>query len=607
MKRSKYTLLKANLLTYFRLGFYNIFRVIKHQVYVKSGVYKKLNRQYFFCDGPFFNEIVSNDEVLSDTSSLLYYRPFHASKEVDFTKISWDYNILTNECFSFDGLHWSDISKALNGRGDVKGVWELSRLNWSVNLALTGSKESICILNKTLHSWTRHNRPYFGVNWVCGQEAAYRVLNLACSAYLLNQLNKSNQRLIDLINIHVERIEQTISYAIAQDNNHSITESAALYIGGVWLLSQGHDEGKRWAEIGRKILESRAAKLIGDDGSFSMFSTNYHRCVLDVFSLVEITRRHFGDKLFSPALYKKVELATLWLYCFVQQPSGQCPNLGANDGTLLFALKTSKYCDFRQTIQLSAALFSNCLAYETHDCDEKLNIFRLCRPERKLPQIESKHFEKGGYICIKNITSNAMAIFSYPVPTFRPSQVDPLHVDFWVNGVNLLRDGGSYSYNTDKKNTQYFNGSESHNTIQFDDYEPMPRIGRFLLSEWLSAQDVKFDYDKNFASAFYIDRFGASHRRSFTLNNKSLTVDDHIDGFNTRAVLRWRLKPGNWILKKDGVECGVHKIKINSEVAFDIKLINGFESRYYSERTEIPVLQVTILKKCSIRTEYFFQ
>jgi len=171
----------------------------------------------------------------------------------------------------------------------------------------------------------------------------------------------------------------------------------------------------------------------------------------------------------------------------------------------------------------------------------------------------------------------------------------------------LLRDGGSYSYNTDKKNTQYFNGSESHNTIQFDDYEPMPRIGRFLLSEWLSAQDVKFDYDKNFASAFYIDRFGASHRRSFTLNNKSLTVDDHIDGFNTRAVLRWRLKPGNWILKKDGVECGVHKIKINSEVAFDIKLINGFESRYYSERTEIPVLQVTILKKCSIRTEYFFQ
>ncbi|MCG9584125.1 heparinase II/III-family protein [Vibrio tubiashii] len=545
-------------------------------------------------------------EIHTDEVFLKSYKPFYSDKIINFSIASWDYNILTDEYFSFGKYNWTDINCELNEKGDVKGVWELSRLNWSVKLALGGSVQSVEVLNKTLDYWTSQNPPYFGINWLCGQEAAYRVLNLACSEYLLSGFCSSSGRLIDLIKVHLERIEQTIDYAIAQDNNHAITEAAALYIGGMWVHAHSPNEGKEWAKIGRKVLENRVEKLIESDGSFSMYSTNYHRCILDVISLVEIIRLKLRDGVFSRKFYNKMELATLWLYYFVQKKGGGAPNLGANDGTLLFSLDSSKYSDFRQTVQLSAALFNKCLAYSELECDEKLNLFGVSRPDELLPIVASKHFEKGGYVCLKGRVKNSMVLFNYPVSTFRPSQVDPLHVDFWVDGDNLLRDGGSFSYNTSKEKARYFSGTQSHNTIQFDNYEPMSRIGPFLFSGWLSAHDVSFDSNNNRTSACYTDRFGAKHCRSLVLDERCLIVDDSVSGFKSKAVLRWRLKPANWVVTNDGVKCGDNQLRVSSDADIDIKLVNGFESRHYYNMTEVPVLEVTAKDNCNIRTEYLF-
>ena len=63
---------------------------------------------------------------------------------------------------------------------------------------------------------------------------------------------------------------------------------------------------------------------------------------------------------------------------------------------------------------------------------------------------------------------------------FRPSQADAMHVDLWVKDQNLLSDAGTYSYNTDARWLKYFPGTQSHNTVQFDDRDQMPRLGRFL-------------------------------------------------------------------------------------------------------------------------------
>ena len=112
-----------------------------------------------------------------------------------------------------------------------------------------------------------------------------------------------------------------------------------------------------------------------------------------------------------------------------------------------------------------------------------------------------------------------MVMMRYPRFKFRPSHADALHVDLWINDLNILRDGGTYSYNTDPKWMNYFSGTESHNTIQFDDMEQMPRISRFLFGDWLKTTKVKKLQDTgesiSFGAGYNLK--GVNHFRTISL------------------------------------------------------------------------------------------
>ena len=62
-----------------------------------------------------------------------------------------------------------------------------------------------------------------------------------------------------------------------------------------------------------------------------------------------------------------------------------------------------------------------------------------------------------GYGLIGN-KSYLLAIFKNSKNKFRPSQADPLHFDLWLNGINLLRDGGTYTYSKSSRYLEYFGG-----------------------------------------------------------------------------------------------------------------------------------------------------
>ena len=66
---------------------------------------------------------------------------------------------------------------------------------------------------------------------------------------------------MELVYIHLKRIESTISYAIAQDNNHGTSEAAALFIGGSWLLANGYDYGEDFEERADIILKKEPRDL----------------------------------------------------------------------------------------------------------------------------------------------------------------------------------------------------------------------------------------------------------------------------------------------------------------------------------------------------------
>ena len=57
--------------------------------------------------------------------------------------------------------------------------------------------------------------------------------------------------------------------------------------------------------FGRGWLENRAKKLIGKDGSFSQYSLNYHRMLLDTLSIAEVWRQRSETPSFSLIFYSQ--------------------------------------------------------------------------------------------------------------------------------------------------------------------------------------------------------------------------------------------------------------------------------------------------------------
>lgn len=486
--------------------------------------------------------------------------------------------------------------------GDIKRVWEFSRFDWVMAFAQqarTGDAAAAARLERWIGDWGRANPAFCGPNWKCAQEASIRVLHLSIAALVLGEEARPSAAMRLLVDAHVRRIEPTLSYARAQDNNHATSEAAALFVAGAWHHVAGISGAEALLRRGRALLERTVARLFAPDGSFSQYSLNYHRVALDTLSLVEVWRRRAGLEPFSPTWQARAAAAAEWLRVMVDPGSGDAPNLGANDGANLLPLTDADYRDHRPSVQLACALFGAVRAYPPGPWDGALDWLGVDAPTALRPLPQRAVFDDGGYAVLRH--GGAMAMLRYPRFRFRPSQADALHVDLWNDGANLLRDGGSYSYNTDAEWIDYFGGVQAHNTIQFDGAPQMPRLSRFLLGDWL-ATETRGETPDGFAAA-YRHRAGWRHLRAVALGG-GLTVTDTVTGFAREARLRWRLSPGDWRIEGDTVTNGRHRLSIRADVPLTLELVQGWESRRYFERTSLPVVEVTIGRPGRIVSEY---
>lgn len=597
------------------LGIVNIGRILWYRLGLAigfnpvKGLDANIEQGVFFCEplGSYDADLKANDQWLNKQT--YFGRQFNNSSEVP----NWHQSCLTGVMVKQPLLPWWVIADFDDELGDIKGVWEVSRFDWVLSFsqqAVLGDKESLFKLNDWLNDWLKNNPPYLGINWKCGQEASIRVMHLAMASVIMGQHKCTTKTLLDFIKAHLARIAPTISYAIAQDNNHGTSEAAALFIGGSWLLENGDGDGEKWCRQGRKWLANRAEHLIEADGSFSQYSTTYHRLMLDTYSMAEIWRKSLDLPLFDGIIYTRLDVATDWLFNMTQFETGDAPNLGANDGARLLPLTGGDYRDFRPSVQLASALFLKKTAYNKEgDWDQPLKWLRIQKPSLSIKKATSLDMPLGGYGLLRN--KGAFVLLNYPKFRFRPSQCDALHVDFWLAGENLLRDAGTFSYNAGQEVIDYYGGTQSHNTAQFDEHQQMPRLSRFLLGDWLKTgfkQELKVEASEASIATRYKDRFNCQHIRAVKLTGQSLLVEDQLSGFKRRAVARWRLSPGNWRINGHQISSDEYVIAVESDVEISrLELIEGRESRYYYLEETVPVIEIEINKLGIIKTEFRFK
>ncbi|WP_306544553.1 heparinase II/III family protein [Malikia spinosa] len=601
------------------LGLPNIVRAGSYRLGVKLGLNPVRQLQAEMPHGPFFlpvEQLVPKTApamVGWQSSALLFsHWPFTVSKQPP----DWLANPFNGQRVAAPERGWWQIPDFDPAVGDIKLIWELSRMDWVLAFAQRarqGDDKALGQLNDWLADWCAHNPPYRGPNWKCGQEASLRVMHLAMAALILDQVRTPAIALRDLVKLHLQRVAPTVQYAMAQDNNHGTSEAAALFIGGSWLAVLGIDEGERWQRMGRRWLENRAARLIGPQGSFSQYSLNYHRVMLDTFCMAEVWRRQMNLPAFSERWQSRALAATQWLRHMVNPVNGDGPNVGANDGARLLQLTDTAYRDHRPSVQLAMALFAGQRAYsEDGPWNRSLQWLGVKVPTGTAPSTSDYVADDGGFAMLRR--GLAMAMLRYPRFRFRPSQADALHLDLWLGGKNLLHDAGTYSYNTDPQWLNYFGGTASHNTVQFDERDQMPRLSRFLLGDWLRTsflQPLTRDEKATRLAAGYRDGQGASHQRKVELCDTKLHVLDDVAGFKHKAVLRWRLTPGDW--KVEGApnaprltlaETGSPVLTVNANVQITrCELVQGWESRHYLEKTPVPVLEIEIHQAGTLTTE----
>lgn len=595
--------------TFVRLGLGNVAAVFAYRIAARRGW---LNlRSANLPPGPLLREQVSNmlgacpENLVAEAGEILagQFRMFGRPALARGSPPDWLGNPLSGTRASNKEPWWklADFDPQL---GDIKGFWELSRFDWMLVLARYARHTADCSAIRQINDWTAdwlaNNPSYRGLNWKCGQETSIRLMQVLLSVRLLGQDRTPEPLLASFVGMHLARIARTHFYAVAQDNNHATSEAFALFAGGGWLAQvakgQLRQRALSWSRMGRASLERSIKKLIFADGGFSQYSVNYHRVLIDTLSHAESWRRHLRLPEFTSTFYSRAAAATGWLAALVNAHSGDAPNLGANDGAMVYRLDDLLFRDYRPSVQLAATLFCGRAAYGRGPWDRPLTLLRIASQpvDPSLSAKQSRVFSDFGLVLLnpRRNGSGAYAFVRVPSARFRPSQADPLHLDLWTEkGVNLLRDAGTYSY-ADDSAVQYFSGIAAHCTIAFDDRDPMPRLSRFLFGDWIAGEMAPIDLGVDGSLMWhgsYVDAFGAEHRRTVHADGDRWTVDDDIGGYSRRAVLRWRLPPGLTEIRQNCVTTEQMTIEIEADAKpLSITVGQAWESRFYAWKELMP-------------------
>jgi len=556
--------LKIKLITFTQLGVMSIMRVVLYRLLMRFGYFKRtLPIKTFALEGDFFSgkepslvpqdrvayeKIIEHAETLQRGSLTLFSHHTYQFQGCP----DWFYDpVFDNN--SHDENHWTEINEFSFEGSDVKILWEASRFCWAPTLAqafmVTKDEKFLSTLNHWIADWCDKNPVNQGIQWKCGQETSLRLMHFMTALKLLGEDRTPQARGIEFVERHLERISPTTSYAQSQRNNHLTSEAAALFVGGAWLAQQSdlkatQKKARNYHEKGRKLLEWAAGSLIYSDGSFAQHSTVYHRVMLDTLSFCEMWGRRLALPKFSNQFYHQAKKATDWLFWFTDTVSGDAPNLGGNDGAHILNLGLDEYRDFRPSIQLASHLFyDTCILPHGAWNDQ---VRRFCALDIALEYTPkkraSKLFPDGGYyIYINENQDNLWFMLRLPYFKDRPAHSDALHLDLWADGENILNDSGSYSYAAgDKAIMSNLKGVAGHNTVQFDNHDQMPVLGRFLFGDWLKGTWIINDNEKeNVISASYIDYLQNTHSRVIHTQGSTIQIIDKLTGQAAQASLRW--------------------------------------------------------------------
>jgi hypothetical protein len=432
---------------------------------------------------------------------------------------AWHVHPLTGRRFA--DAHWSSLAEGDASAGDIKDLWELGRLTWLGPLLRAGAAEDCW---RHVRSFSEHNPPYRGPQWMCGQESALRGIVVgAVASRLRDDRATTTADLVAaarLMAVTVGRVRPTIRYALSQRNNHAISEAAFLWT-ATYLVDGLPDAGAVRAEGARALREAIDDQWY-PDGAYAQHSPTYQRLAMHALLWVMAVAR--AAEVAPPyGVAEAVQRSHRFLTSLLEPTTGAVPNLGGNDGALLFDIDPAPRADFRPVL--------------AHAVAELAALGRpVLGPEPAAGGV-GHHVHRG---------PASHAVLRAGPMRHRPAHADQLHVDLWIGAVNVACDPGSYRYTAPAPWSNALADEAVHNVIRVPGQPQAVRRGRFLWTDWIEATVVPGDI----TTAELVLASGARLRRELTRTGDEYAVSD--SSTDLGAVVRWNLPAGASLDLGDG-------------------------------------------------------
>jgi len=464
--------------------------------------------------------------------------------------------------------HWSQISDDSNI--DIKFIWEPNRFSMVYTLvrayAVSQDEKYAEAFWKLILDWAEHNPPNTGANWMDGQEISLRLMAWTFGYYQFSNSPSATPQLIaqftQFVAAQAERIYKNIDYAIYTRSNHTISEAFGLWLVG--LLFPELKDAEKYLTLGRKLLEEEASAQIFPDGSYSMYSLNYHRFVLHIY-LYAIRLGELNNSPFSDSLYSSISASIDYLSQLIDPQTGEMPVYGSNDGALVLPLNNCDFTDYRPLLQLGSYITKKQFLFESGPWDEDIFwlageqalTLALSRRERELlPSPFGRRAGDegdGGTYLLHN--TNSKAILRCTDFRARPSHADQLHVDLWIHGQNIACDAGTYLYSVEDR--RWRNGlahTSAHNTVTVDGKDQMTMASRFTWTNWSRGKVLK--HDKNLWQGEHDGYKPGTHKRTVMMldDDRWLVIDNLVAKESHHYTLHWLLSDFPYASSDSGVQ-----------------------------------------------------
>ncbi|MBY9020952.1 MAG: hypothetical protein KGD67_07830, partial [Candidatus Lokiarchaeota archaeon] len=298
----------------------------------KSKIVEALNQGHINSNIKFANQIISREFII-------FEKKYKFKKKID-----WHHSFFGDFRWNLERSDKMNIKPTYkNHNVDVKYVWELNRHQFLPYLGfayfITKDEKYAIEFKNIILDWIEKNPPLYGINWFSGLEISLRLISWIFTLYFFKESKEINNKhfFSKIFKILFEHAYYLRYFHTKRTLNHTIGE-----LFGIYLFSKIFEEFtiiKKWEKKIFKKLKKQIILQIRPDGIDMEQSVNYHKFVLEFFSLFVF----LNPKLINSSEGILIEKMFDYLLYSIK-PNSHFPLVGdLDDGNVLFLANLKDY------------------------------------------------------------------------------------------------------------------------------------------------------------------------------------------------------------------------------------------------------------------------